>query len=195
MASDISFRHSTAPPLPLRRFSVEQYHRLGEMGVLTPDDRVELLEGWIVEKMKQRPIRGFIVRWLNAYFLRQLPLGWMCQCQLPITTERSEPEPDLAILKGEHSDFRDRHPRGTDCRLVIEVADTALTRDRAKADIYRDAGVSEYWIINVAQRQVERYVWYNPTDHPERVIITHGSQLDLALDQSVLSLPVSQLFD
>ncbi len=130
---------TTAPPLQLRKFTVEQYRRLGELGVLTPEDKVELLEGWIVEKMNQRPIHGYLVRLLSDLFMRELPPGWICQCQLPITTERSEPEPDLAILKGEHADFRLQHPQGIDCELVIEVADTSLEKDRAKAEIYRSA--------------------------------------------------------
>src|SRR5690554_4967081 len=104
MTSQLELNTAVAPPLPLRRFSVEQYHQLGEMGVLTSEDRVELLEGWIVEKMNQRPIHGFIVRILNEFFLRELPEGWLCQCQLPITSERSEPEPDIAIVQGVHTD-------------------------------------------------------------------------------------------
>jgi len=91
---------------------------------------------------------------MNQWFQQKLEPGWIVRCQLPITTERSEPEPDLAILKGTHSDFRHKHPVGRDCRLVIEVADTSLDKDRAKADIYRDAGVQEYWIINVQDKVI-----------------------------------------
>ncbi|MCA9193424.1 MAG: hypothetical protein KDB03_16745 [Planctomycetales bacterium] len=93
MFSQLRLNSPLAPPLPLRRFTVAQYHQLGELGVLTPEDDVELLEGWIVEKMNQRPIHGFIVRILNEILLKDLPAGWLCQCQLPITTQRSEPEP------------------------------------------------------------------------------------------------------
>lgn len=149
--------NSLTPQLSLHRFSVAQYHQMGELGVLTPDDRVELLEGLIVEKMNQRPIHGSIVGLLNEWFQQQLPVGWIVRCQLPITTARSEPEPDLAILRGAHADFRQRHPGGEDCRLVVEVADTSLEKDRAKATIYRDAGVQEYWIINVQDKVLEKY--------------------------------------
>ncbi|MEZ6133567.1 MAG: hypothetical protein R3C53_01525 [Pirellulaceae bacterium] len=62
MSTELQLNTPLAPPLPLRRFSVEQYHQLGELGVLTEEDNVELLEGWIVEKMNQRPIHGYIVR-------------------------------------------------------------------------------------------------------------------------------------
>lgn len=157
MTKNLNLLGAIAPPLHLRKFSVEQYRRLGELGVLTPEDNVELLEGWIVEKMNQRPIHGYLVRLLNDLWLRELPAGWICQCQLPISAPRSEPEPDLAVLKGQHSDFREQHPRGSDCALVIEVADTSLEKDRAKAEIYSVAGVQEYWIVNVADACVEQY--------------------------------------
>ncbi len=143
-----------APPLPLRKFSVEEYHQLGELGVLTSEDGVELLEGWIVKKMNKRPIHGYLVRLLSEHFMRQLPPGWLCQCQLPISTQRSEPEPDIAIICGSHADFREHHPGGADCRLVIEVADTSIERDRSKSAIYREAGVQEYRIVNVADKCV-----------------------------------------
>lgn len=195
MASAISFNDLLAPPLPLRRFSVEQYHQLGQLGVLTPEDKVELLEGWIIEKMNQRPIHGFIVRLLNEFFLRELPTGWICQCQLPITTERSEPEPDLAILKGSHADFRHRHPAGTDCRLVVEVADTSLEKDRAKATIYHQAGVQEYWIINVVEKQIERYRLADSKSESTPEYLFPGSELIATFDKLELSVPLSKLFD
>ena len=157
MASANLLDDPMAPLLPIHRFTIEQYHQMSELGVLTAEDRVELLEGLIVEKMNQRPIHGFIVCLLNEWFQQQLQPGWIVRCQLPITTDRSEPEPDLAILKGAHGDFRDKHPNGTDCRLVIEVADTSLDNDRAKAALYRDAGVQEYWIINVRGKVLERF--------------------------------------
>ena len=107
--------------------------------------------------MNQRPIHGFTVRFLSEWFQSRLPSGYIVQCQLPITTQRSEPEPDVSIVTGVHQDFRDRHPRGTDCRLVIEIADTSVEKDRAKASIYHSAGVEEYWIVNIGSQCIERY--------------------------------------
>lgn len=190
MSSAISLDDWLAPPLPMHRFTVEQYHRLGDLGLLTPEDRVELLEGWIVRKMNQRPVHGFIIRLLNEFFMRELPAGWICQCQLPITTDRSEPEPDLAILKGTHSDFRHKHPSGSDCRLVIEIADTSIEKDRAKARIYRDAGVQEYWIINVVEKVLERFVLA-----AEPHIIQAYQSVDLSIGDSVLQLVLNEVFE
>ncbi|EAQ80722.1 Uma2 family endonuclease [Blastopirellula marina] len=194
MASQLELNTSVAPPLPLRRFSVEQYHQLGEIGVLTPEDRVELLEGWIVEKMNQRPIHGFVVRLLNEFFLRELPEGCLCQCQLPITSERSEPEPDIAIVLGVHADFRNRHPNGADCRLVIEVADTSLERDRAKADIYRTAGVQEYWIVNISDQCLERYAYTDKGSAFQSTLIPSDSHVSLNVRDKELTLDLNRVF-
>ena len=93
--SSISFNSSNPPPLPIHRFTVEEYHRLGELGVLQPEHRVELLEGWIVEKMNQRPAHGFVVRMLDNWLQSNVPEGWITQCQLPITLADSEPDQTL----------------------------------------------------------------------------------------------------
>jgi len=162
MSSAIILDSEFAPPLPIRKFTVAQYHQLGELGVLTPDDRVELLEGWIVKKMNHGPAHGFAVRFLSNSLQSQVPKGWICQCQLPISTPRSEPEPDLAVVRGSITDFRDRHPTGFDCRLLVEVADSSLQKDRAKGAIYFSAGVEEYWIVNLEEKRQECYLSKTP---------------------------------
>lgn len=193
MPPEIELSASLAPPLPLRKFSVEQYHQLGELGLLTPEDNVELLEGWIVEKMNQRPIHGFIVRILNEIFVRELPSGWLCQCQLPISTERSEPEPDLAIVRGTQIDYRAKHPSGSDCYLVIEVSDTSLDKDVAKADVYFSAGVREYWILNVAEKILQRYTMQ--PGGQEYVLEKIVDTVSLTVGDQSLTIELAQLFD
>ncbi len=193
MSNQLNLLGPVAPPLPLRKFTVEQYHRLGELGVLTPEDNVELLEGWIIEKINQRPIHGFLVRLLNDLFVNALPCGWICQCQLPIATERSEPEPDLAILKGTHEDFRTHHPQGHDCVLIVEVADSSLEKDRAKAAIYRAAGVGEYWIVNVAEACVEQYcLSANSGEQP--IIWQADRSISFMVDNTQIDVDLQRLF-
>lgn len=194
MSFAISFDAGVTPVLPIHRFSVDQYHRLGEVGVLTPEDRVELLEGWIVQKMNHRPVHGFVIRLINEWLQRELPDGWLCQCQLPITTARSEPEPDIAVIKGRHQDFRDRHPGGSDCRLLIEVADTSVHRDREKAAIYRDAGVAEYWIINLAEKQLERYQFSCDEIESQPIVIATNETVTTNIDKKSLTLELGPLF-
>jgi len=191
MATALELNSAIAPPLQLHRFSVEQYHRLGEMGVLTPEDKVELLEGWIAAKMNQRPIHGYLVGLLNELFVRQLPPGWICRCQLPITTERSEPEPDIAIVQGMQVDYRDGHPSGMQCRLIIEVADTSLDKDRSKSAIYRSAGVLEYWIVNINSKCVERYVG----DSLQPAIVQADSQISIQVDETAIEIELKHIFE
>jgi Uma2 family endonuclease len=194
MTTELQLNTVLAPPLPLRRFSVEEYHHLGEIGVLTPEDSVELLEGWIVEKMNQRPIHGFIVGVLTEFFQKVLPAEFSVRCQLPITTARSEPEPVIAIIRGSHADFRDHHPHGTDCRLVIEVADTSLDKDRSKAAIYREAGVQEYWVINVIDKCLERYVLTNSPSNTPATIIAGNSQISATVGEVEVTLDLNRIF-
>lgn len=194
MSTAIPFGSTESLPLPIYRFSVEQYHQMGESGVLTPEDSVELLEGWIVKKLDKRPLHGYLVGWLNEWLQSNLSAGWVMQCQLPITTERSEPEPDLVLVRGEHADYRQRHPSGGDCRLVIEVADTSLARDRGKAEIYAAAGVQEYWIVNAIDNRVECFSASDGTRYQEHVDLTIADTLETYVDERVLKLQLRDLF-
>lgn len=194
MSSAISFDAAETPPFPVHRFTVKQYQRLGELGVLTPEDHVELIEGWIVEKTNHRPAHGYVVRLLNDWLRSQLSAGWLVQSQLPITTLRSEPEPDLAILRGQHADFRDRHPAGNECRLLIEVADSSLLKERAKANIYATAGVEEYWIVNLVDHQVEMYTHSDGACYRHSIIFTRDQIIEIRVGDETLRLPLDPLF-
>jgi Uma2 family endonuclease len=147
------------PPFPVRRFTVDEYHRLIETGVLCEDDDVELLEGWIVPKMVRTPTHDAVISMVMMDILTpRLPAGWFCRGQSAVTTTESEPEPDLAVVRGKTRDYLMRHPVPADMALVIEVADSSLARDRVhKARIYSAAAVPVYWIINLVDTQVEVY--------------------------------------
>ena len=181
-------------PLPIHRFSVKQYHQMGELGVLTPEDRVELLEGWIVDKMNQRPIHGFAVGFLNDWLQSFRFADRVIRCQLPITTQFSEPEPDLAIVSGQHSDYRERHPSGQDCQMLVEVADTSLAKDRTKAAIYASAGVAEYWIVNLVDNQLERHRDSDGTRYQRSEVFGSTQTIDANIGDTVVSLELNRLF-
>ena len=85
--------------------------------------------------------------------------------QAPITLTRSEPEPDLAIVRGARGDYRTRHPSGSEVALVVEVWDTTVATDRSKARMYGQARIAEYWIVNLGARCVERFAL--PVDSDE----------------------------
>ncbi len=111
-----------------------------------------------------------------------------------MATERSEPEPDLAIVQGSHGDYRYQHPVGTQCRLLVEVADTSLEKDRAKIAIYRKAGVQEYWIVNIAEKCVERFCFDAAGNGlPVETVVTGG--LVISIGESTLMMDFSEILN
>jgi Uma2 family endonuclease len=188
------------PPLPVRRFTVEEYHQMIDSGILTDEDRVELLEGWIVPKMTRNPPHDTVIALLHNRVLGpRLPEGWYCRGQSAVTTEDSEPEPDLAVIRGTERDHLKRHPGPKDMGLVIEVADTSIRRDRTiKLRLYARAGIPHYWIVHLPKAQVEVYSEPSgPVDEP-----TYGGRrnygktrtVPLILDGEVVShIPVREM--
>jgi len=146
------------PPEPVHRFTVPEYHRMIQTGILSTDETVELLEGWIVPKMTRNPPHDLSMYRCQRVMFRVLPPEVICFGQSAITTADSEPEPDLAIVPGPDERYANRHPAPDEVLLAIEVADTSLARDRGlKARVYARAGVPIYWIVNLNERQVEVY--------------------------------------
>lgn len=147
-----------APNDLLWRLSVEQYHEMIRAGILTEDDPVELLEGWLAYKMPKNPPHRIATRKTFQALADVLPAGWYVDSQEPITLEDSEPEPDVCIIRGNTEDYTDRNPPGEDVVLVIEVADSTLERDRGtKRRIYARAGIPAYWIVNLIDFCLEVY--------------------------------------
>jgi Uma2 family endonuclease len=146
----------------LRRFSVEEYHRLIDDGYFAADEAYELLEGLVVHKMTKKPdhwIAGELLR--TAINALAIP-GYFFHAQNPIATGYSEPEPDGALILGQLRDYVSGHPDPTKVPLVIEVADSSLSQDRTlKKHIYARARIPTYWIVNLIDRQVE--VFTRPT--------------------------------
>jgi Uma2 family endonuclease len=90
--------------------------------------------------------------------VRLLRSGWFINVQEPVTLETSEPEPDLTVVAGRRSDFRQHHPKPQEVALVVEVADSPLARDRGtKKRIYAQAGIPVYWVINLIDQCIELY--------------------------------------
>jgi len=148
------------------RLSVEQYHEMINTGILTDDDPVELLEGWLIPKMPKKPPHRVTKQLTRDALARLLPPGWYVEEQEPVTTEDSEPEPDIAVIRGEPRDYLEHHPGPDGIALVIEVSDTTLRRDRGlKKRIYARAGIQVYWIINLPENQIEVYT--EPTGEAE----------------------------
>jgi Uma2 family endonuclease len=143
------------PSDQLYRLSVEQYHEMVRQGILTNDDRVELLEGWLVRKMSKNPPHRIATKLLTRALEKIVPSGWYVDAQEPITTDTSEPEPDVAVIRGDTRDYPDRHPGPEHLALLAEIADTSLARDRGiKRRVYARAKVPVYWIVDLTERRV-----------------------------------------
>lgn len=144
----------------------EKYERATELGLLGPDDRVELIEGEIVQKMPQNsPHSTAVMAGLEA--LRTVfPQGHMVRPQLPLSVgSLSQPEPDLAVVVGVRSDYRIAQPSAADAVLVIEISDSTLLPDQTtKAALYARADIADYWIVNLPERILEVYRHPLPMD-------------------------------
>jgi Uma2 family endonuclease len=143
-------------PVPVLRFTVAEYEALVRSGAFPEEPRHELLEGWITPKMTKSPLHEAAIDQIQETLRAHLPPGWRLRIQSAITTGDSQPEPDLALARGDARTYLDRHPGPGEVPLVIEVADSSLARDRGlKARVYARAGIPHYWIVNLADRQVE----------------------------------------
>ncbi|MCL6433948.1 MAG: Uma2 family endonuclease [Leptolyngbyaceae cyanobacterium HOT.MB2.61] len=146
----------TAQP---KRFTVQEYHRLAELGFLSEDDHIELIRGELIQMAARGTAHETCIRRL----LRILPpiIGDRAtlQCQSPITIAfDGEPEPDFAIVKNRDDDYETAHPTAADTLLVIEVADSSLECDRTvKLSLYAEASIPHYWLFNVIDRTLEAY--------------------------------------
>lgn len=142
-----------------RLFTVEDYHEMANSGILTEDDRVELLEGEIVEKSPISSRHAGCVKRLVKIIERQIGDTAILGVQDPICLgQRSEPQPDLSILKPRTDFYADSHPEPKDVLLIIEVAETSAEPDqKIKLPLYAKAAIPEVWIFELRSKKVEVY--------------------------------------
>jgi Uma2 family endonuclease len=166
---------------------VAQYHEMIRAGILTDEDPVELLEGWLVVKMPKNPPHRLATELTREALGQRLPAGWHVQSQEPVTLADSEPEPDALVVRGDRRQYGDRHPGPQDLALVVEVADTTLARDRGvKKRLYAEARAPVYWVVNLVDNQVEVYT--DPTgpaeepDYRQRQDYSPSAEVPLVID-------------
>ena len=141
----------------LRRFSVDEYHKLIKLGILAEDGSCELLKGLVVNKMGKNRRHSLVTRRLRE-FLEPMLTNCYVDSQEPLIALDSEPEPDVYVVRGKPEDYQDQQPTAKDVFLVIEVAEATLRQDRVtKKWIYAEGGIPIYWIVNLIDRQVEVY--------------------------------------
>jgi Uma2 family endonuclease len=170
---------------------VDEYHHMIQAGILDEDDGVELLEGYVVLKMARNPPHDRALQRTRKRIEALVPGGWEVRIQCAVTLPDSEPEPDVAVARGDELTFSTRHPGPADLGLVVEVVESTLATDRGdKARIYARAGVRQYWIVNLVDRQVEAYTGPSrPTTVPvysAAQVFAVGASVPLQLDGHVL---------
>ena len=139
-----------------RRWTRGEFERAGRLEVFGPEERLELIDGEIVGKMTPQGSGHAVGTQAVEEGLREVfRSGYSIRVQLPLALdETSEPEPDVAVVAGHFRDYRDEHPHTA--VLVVEVSDSTLRFDRtAKASLYAQSGIPEYWIVNLTDRSLE----------------------------------------
>lgn len=142
-----------------RRFTVAEYHRMGEAGIFPPKDRLELIRGEIIHMAPIGSRHSACVARLNHLLVRRLGERAVLWPQNPLTIlPDSEPQPDIMLLRYRDDFYQDALPTPADVALLIEVAETSLRFDRTvKAALYAEAGIREYWIVDLASESVELF--------------------------------------
>lgn len=153
-ATPVTYGHDAA----MARFSVARYQQMIEAGILTAEDKVELLENCVVLKMPRNPPHDGTIQLITETLGGAVPRGWRLRVQLTVVLADSQPEPDFAIVRGDARTYLGHHPGPADVGLLVEVANSSLLRDqRDKTRIYARGGIACYWIVNLVDRRVEVY--------------------------------------
>ncbi len=189
---------TAAEAVRYHRFTVDQYHRMIDLGIFKPDVRVELFKGWIVRKMTHKPPHDSAVARLTRRLYRLLSEEWSVRVQSAITLKDSEPEPDIVIAIGSEETYDRRHPGPKDIALLVEVADATVAYDRdAKGPLYAQARIAVYWIVNLVNRRVEVYTEPKTGRSPSyrtRRDFTVDESIPLVLDGSEIArIPVREI--
>ncbi len=170
-------------PTPTRKcWTRAEYERFIDRGAFTPEARLELIEGEILEKMPQGIPHSNGIGALQETFNRVFPAGYWVRVQSPFPVgTKSVPEPDVAVVIGNWRDYRDHQPEAA--LLIVEVSDTSLEYDRTvKAKLYARAAVPDYWILNLNERILEVYrtpvgtEYTEQTDYDETQTVTLNGQ-------------------
>ena len=157
-----------------RRITADEYQRMGDVGILSEGERVELIDGEIVAMTPIGPLHASVVDRATRMLTRAVGSQAIVRVQSPIRLNLfTEPEPDISLLRPQDDFYRAGHPQPPDVLLVIEVADASLRYDRElKAPLYAQAGIAEYWLVDLANLTVTRHAM--PEDGLYREVAVHG---------------------
>ena len=168
------------PSLPLRLWTVQDYHRMAEAGILDPREPVELVAGKIIQKMSpQKSPHATGITLTRLLLEERLGKRVLVRTQLPVSlNDYSEPEPDVAVVAGGPLCYAERHPMATEVYLIVEIADTTLKTDCGlKAKEYARSGIPDYWVLALKPRQL--HLFRDPTadGYQTQIILDENAQL------------------
>lgn len=158
---DLAIRH---------RFTVDEFHRMGEAGILSESARLELINGEIVEMTPIGSLHAACVRDLDEWLQATLRGDAVVSSQQPLKVEHDgEPVPDIAVLRPRKDRYRQSHPTSADALLVIEVADSSVLFDRnVKSRMYARAAIPEYWVVDLPRSRVAVFLSPSGGDYAEQ---------------------------
>lgn len=147
------------PELLIRPITVAEFHRMGDVGIFAPDERVELLDGRLIAVPPMTPVHAYSVRRVDAVLQRRFAKLALVSVQLPIVLDDwSEPLPDVALIALPEERYLHAHPTPEEVLLLVEVAQSSLRYDAGpKLRAYARRGVREYWIVDLAHRRIDVY--------------------------------------
>ncbi len=174
------------------KFTRDEYHRMAETGLLTEDDRVELIEGVVTSMSPIGPRHSSALSALGEFFTQNLHGSAIVYVQNPLAVgAASEPQPDLMLLKPPRSKYHTAHPTPPDVLLVVEVADSSLRVDLdEKMRLYARAGIAEYWVVDLVRGAV--FVHRRPSGDSYQDVARHtpaGTIAPQAFPAAALPLP------
>jgi len=176
----------------------DEYYKMAEVG-LFEGKAVELIEGQVIEMSPMGSRHATAITLIARVLERAFGEGYFIRWQMPLAIdEKSEPEPDVAVVAGHVRDYKDAHP--TTAALIVEVAETSLEYDRTiKGSLYAKAGIADYWIVNLNDRQLEVYrtpvanaVYPGSFGYADKVILTTAASVSPLVAQQ-MKVPVSDL--
>ncbi len=175
----------------LKYWTVQDYYRMSDLGILDSNERTELIAGQIVIMTAKGTAHVITLQLLANNIQAQLGTTALIRTQDPIRLDNfSEPEPDLAIVKGTILDYTQQHPVPDDIYLVIEVADSTLKQDcQVKDKLYARSSIAEYWVVDINNRQVHIFRDPTSTGYTSQLILTETHSISpLAFPEIVLSI-------
>jgi Uma2 family endonuclease len=173
---------TVSTPRP-HRITVDEFDRIIEAGALKDPGRVELIDGYMVDKMSKNAAHRWTTKEVLKALDSRLPPGWTSQKEDPVRIpDYDEPEPDVAIIRGTDADYEFRLPTAADVGLLVEVSDSTLVQDRGKKlSAYAKGRIPVYWIVNLVNRQVEVYSRPGKKGYRSHTIFASGEQVPVTI--------------